>query len=774
MLKLVFTIHISTAEVIRSVEMRGTKNITLDTVMFYSGINVGDKWDSAAADHAVKKLYATGWFENVSLKINQGHLVCTLKDNPIIAGITYKGNTAIWDKPIQNLSALVDGGFLNKDKCAHDLSKIKQIYASRGNFFTKIEPITKIENDKAKITFSILEGKEIFIKNINIIGNRTFSAEYLKSKLRSKMQPIFRILGYNPTYNASVFEQDKALLENLYHSKGFLEFSVTAIETTMSRSLNKFEVDFILSEGPQYKLGEVKIIEDEFPKALLPKIYNCYKRPKDKFCNLHKIHGMAQQMTANLQKAGHIQMSVKTMKKIKDDVVDINFVCKNDQELILIKKISIYGNLKTDEQVIRRTLALEEGGYYSSAGAEKSTRALHNLGFFAKSPEAVAITKQITEPGIGEIQVKVLETTTGRLSGGINFVGGREIFATLTESNLSGKGVGLKFTVGGGMQKLFCDTQIAKPLGQHSIVDFGINAYYTGAEANEENTTVLNEILTEKLTGDKRQQGFTVSSGIKNLLADGVSLYTSCSLEHSHTENNAISSAKSSDYRLQMLDPGSHVAAQILNSFTHKILRELGDFSVAPSSFDYSVSHVYCKAFQGAANFHKFLGSANLYLPVLGKKLAIQCSANAGAIKNAEGNRIRTQDCFTLGDQNMRGFGSSGCDPYVTKNNKRHSHGGDRYYSFSAELRSSLFFPDELPITGLAFFDCGNIWRQNKVNFAQEDEKIHSHKLLRKSLGIGMSVNTGSNNIKLSWVLWSNGHPKDQKSYLHLGMDRAF
>jgi outer membrane protein insertion porin family len=768
-----FIFQNANAEIIRSIGVQGTHNITKATVLFNLGINLGDDCDQGLINKGIKNLYATGWFEEVAVKVEQGHLVCTLKDNPMISEVIYKGNGRIQDSLIKQVSAVLQGSFLSRESLAHDVMRIEQLYQVKGDtFLTKVTPEIDIENNKAKVTFLIAEGQKTFIKNINVIGNKAFSTDYLKSKMLSKMHPIFRIIGSNTTYNLAAFEQDKALLTNLYNSHGFLDFSVTSVVSRLSQSLNQFEVDFIVEEGTRYKLGAITIEKQDFPDAFAHKISKYLKRPKGKFCNIDAIEETARNMTRDLQEMGHYEITVKSQKSVQDDVVNVSFVPKMEEKLVMVKKINISGNVKTEEEVIRKALSFREGDYYTNASIKKSVKDLRNLDLFANAPEAITITPNFISADLAELNINVVERPTGTMNLGVEFsTGGRpQISFSASEKNFLGKGIGLGFKIGGGTNHIFLDAQMKKLVTKNTILDFGVDASYEG-KAKKDNG-LLSNISSQSVTSDRATKGISANAGIKNILGHGFSIHTSCSVMYEKTDQESKALDTKDDSRGRALDPGKYKAMQIQNCLSYAF-KTYAEKETEATAFDCSLLHAYRQTFSKDANFHKLIANADLKIPISGKKLSLHFSTSAGAVYQPSGKRIRTQDCFSLGEENMRGFSAAGCNPYVVKAGSKYSHGGDRYYRFSAELKSSLFFPEELPVSGLLFFDCGNIWRKNKKTFDAADAII-SKDLLRKSCGIGIEAEVNGALLKLSWVLWQSGAKEDKKSNFHFSMGKSF
>src|SRR5687767_8092984 len=79
--------------VIRSIAVRGNERLEPETVRAYANLNPGETYTAATLDTALKDLYATELFADVVITgAETGHLVITVRENPVINRIVLEGN----------------------------------------------------------------------------------------------------------------------------------------------------------------------------------------------------------------------------------------------------------------------------------------------------------------------------------------------------------------------------------------------------------------------------------------------------------------------------------------------------------------------------------------------------------------------------------------------------------------------------------------------------------------------------------------------------------
>ena len=94
MLKIVFSFFLialsfgsAFAEAINSIEVKGNKRVSKETIINFSELKVGQEFSDEMLNNSLKELYNSKFFEDVSLEMNNGTLIINVKELPIIQQI---------------------------------------------------------------------------------------------------------------------------------------------------------------------------------------------------------------------------------------------------------------------------------------------------------------------------------------------------------------------------------------------------------------------------------------------------------------------------------------------------------------------------------------------------------------------------------------------------------------------------------------------------------------------------------------------------------------
>ena len=78
--------------VVRDIRVEGVQRTEAGTVFSYLPVKVGDRIDDEKAAQAVKALYATGFFRDVRLEVQDGVLIVLVQERPTISKVEFSGN----------------------------------------------------------------------------------------------------------------------------------------------------------------------------------------------------------------------------------------------------------------------------------------------------------------------------------------------------------------------------------------------------------------------------------------------------------------------------------------------------------------------------------------------------------------------------------------------------------------------------------------------------------------------------------------------------------
>ncbi len=187
---------------IESVRIEGTQRIEPETVRSYLNVNPGDSFDPIRLDQALKGIFATGLFADVTLSRQANSLIVRVVENPIINRIAFEGNERIDDETLETEIELRPRVVFTRTKVQNDVQTLVEVYRRSGRFGATIEPkVIKLEQNRVDLVFEINEGPKTGIDSINFIGNKIFSDGTLRDEITTIETAFWRFLVSTDTYD---------------------------------------------------------------------------------------------------------------------------------------------------------------------------------------------------------------------------------------------------------------------------------------------------------------------------------------------------------------------------------------------------------------------------------------------------------------------------------------------------------------------------------------------------------------------------------------------
>ena len=159
---------------VKDIRIDGIQRTEAGTVFSYLPVKVGDTLTDEKAAAAIKALFATGFFKDVRIEIDNGVLVVALEERPAIAQIDFVGLKE-FDKE-QLTKGLKEAGFavsrsFDRSMLERAEQELKRQYLTRGKYaLTVTTTVTPLERNRVSINFNIDEGDTASIRQINIVG----------------------------------------------------------------------------------------------------------------------------------------------------------------------------------------------------------------------------------------------------------------------------------------------------------------------------------------------------------------------------------------------------------------------------------------------------------------------------------------------------------------------------------------------------------------------------------------------------------------------------
>jgi len=434
--------NISFSEIVNKIKIEGNVRISSETINIFSQVSIGDDLGLIEIDSILKKIYSTGFFEDVKINFQDNLLTIKVVENPIIQNITYDGIKAqkVKDVITKNLN-LKDRYSFNETLLLEDKNQIINSLKSIGYYFADVQVFKKeLEDNKVDITYKINLGNKAKIKKISFLGDKIFKDNKLKRLIISEEYKFWKVISGKKYLNSDIVELDTRLLRNYYLNNGFHNAKVN---TSFAKLINDdaFELVFNIDAGNKFFFNDLNLnLPVDFENQNFLALDNIFKKIKNKPYSLILMEKIIEQIENITLNEEYRSISVSIDKEIIENKININFNIEKSEEAY-VERINIYGNNVTRESVIRNRFFIDEGDPYNEILKNKTLNEIRALNFF----KSVNID---TEDGVNRgskiLNINVEEKPTGEIAAlaGVGTTGNTVGFS-VRENNFLGKGIGL-------------------------------------------------------------------------------------------------------------------------------------------------------------------------------------------------------------------------------------------------------------------------------------------------------------------------------------------
>jgi outer membrane protein insertion porin family len=428
---------------VQKILINGNDRISNETIKMFSEINVNSKINNNIINEITKNLYETNYFNNVIVEYENNILKISVIENPLIQNIYYNGidSKNLRQRVLNNVNLKNRSSFneflLNKDKqiILHNLKK-------NGYYLSNISiSKNKLENNKIDLIYDIDLGDKSKIEKITFLGNKIFKDKKLRNVIVSEENKFWKFLSKRKFLNQEIINFDKSLLKNFYLNKGYYDVEISSAFAKMTNDKN-FELIFNIDAKNKYFFNDIKLkLPQDFNEDYFQEVTNFFSDLKGSPYSIYSIEKIIEKLEVISTQEEFQSVTSTVNEQIINDKINLEFVLQ-ETEKYFIKKINIYGNNVTQENVIRNQFEIDEGDPFNAILAKKSINSIKSLGFFRDVKDEV-ITDEISKTKI--ININVVEKPTGEIlaGAGIGTSGGTATFS-VKENNYLGRGIGLQ------------------------------------------------------------------------------------------------------------------------------------------------------------------------------------------------------------------------------------------------------------------------------------------------------------------------------------------
>ncbi|NBO17875.1 MAG: outer membrane protein assembly factor BamA, partial [Proteobacteria bacterium] len=223
------------AAAITDIRVEGNQRIEARTILSYFGLKAGDKFIKSDIDGALKNLFVTGFFSDVTLLREGNALIIRVQENPVISKVVFEGNDRIETTDLEKEIELKPRSIFSREKAQADVKRILDIYRRSGRYNATAEPklIEQSEN-RVDLVYEISEGPVAKVQKITFIGNQNFDSKTLREAMRTEETAWWKFLSDNDKYDPDRQLFDEELLRRFYSKEGYADFQVKSSTAELS------------------------------------------------------------------------------------------------------------------------------------------------------------------------------------------------------------------------------------------------------------------------------------------------------------------------------------------------------------------------------------------------------------------------------------------------------------------------------------------------------------------------------------------------------------
>ncbi|HQU98820.1 MAG TPA: outer membrane protein assembly factor BamA [Nitrosomonas sp.] len=466
--------------IVKDIRVEGLQRTEAGTVFGYLPIKVGDILNEEKTNEAIKALYGTGFFTDVTLKADSGILVVVVVERPAIAEIAINGAKEFEkDKLLEGLkqAGISESRIFSRSLLERAEQELKRQYISRGKYAVKITTTTTpLERNRVGINFDINEGRTARIKKISFVGNEKFSDKELRGILVLRKPDLLSWFTKNDQYSKQKLAADLETLRSYYLDRGYLEFNVESTQVSITPDMRDIYITVNVTEGSQYKVSDVKVAgellipEEELRKLILLK-------PGDVFAR-QKLTESIKTITDRYGDDGYAFANINANPELDYEKREAAFTFFIDPgKRVYVRRINITGNDRTRDEAIRREFRQMEGAYYSTNKINMSKTRVDRLAFFnSVNVETPAVANK---PDQVDVNMKVEERPTGSIMFGAGYSDRQGILlnANISQNNIFGTGNFFSLDVQRGAINQTYSASFTNPYFTVNGVSLGFDVY---------------------------------------------------------------------------------------------------------------------------------------------------------------------------------------------------------------------------------------------------------------------------------------------------------
>src|SRR5882762_508244 len=440
------------------------------------------------AQAALRALYATGFFKDVRLEMENDVLVVYVEERPAIASIDFSGMKEFEPETVRKVLrevGMAEGRIFDRALLESTELEMKRQYLSRGLYAVQIQTtVTPLERNRVGINIAVTEGEVAKIRGINLVGAKAFKEKELLNEFVLRTPGWLTWYTKHDRYSREKLSGDLENLRAFYQNRGYLDFSIDSTQVSITPDRRDIYITVNMVEGEKYTVSKVDVSGNLIvPRPEVEKLVQL--KPGDVFSR-EKLTASTKAISDRLGNEGYAFANANAIPELDKEKRTVSFnIVVDPGRRVYVRRIDVAGNTKTRDEVIRREMRQLEGAYYDASRIQLSRRRIERTGYFT---EATVETRPVeTSNDQVDVLYSVKERPTGALLVGVGFSSVEKLaFSTsIQQSNAFGTGKFIAATINSGSVNKVYSLSYLDPYYTIDGVSQGFDIYKRRTDASQ-------------------------------------------------------------------------------------------------------------------------------------------------------------------------------------------------------------------------------------------------------------------------------------------------
>ncbi|MEP0847148.1 MAG: outer membrane protein assembly factor BamA [Phycisphaerae bacterium] len=401
--------------VIRRVDLRGLEAISEGFVRRVLKTRVGQNYREAQVQDDVRELLRTRKFLNViadaSIEEGQAVVVFTVQEKPTVRSVEVEGNKRFSEDELFKELAFSAGSVLDRFEVNRGRENIERKYREKGYYYATVQVDEEMLRLEDRVVYRVTEGPRVKVRKIVFEGVRAFPEPQLRFKLKTQTYfPIF-VAG---AFDEETADRDALEVQDFYRKEGYLDCRVGYRLDFQDVARTDLHLVFVVDEGLRYQVQEIvvegnEVFDEERIRSVMQLQPGGFLRDETLQADRKRIEDLYGEI-------GYVDARIVNMEQ-PHEFLDQPGVVRlrlriNEGAQSRFGRITIRGNPRTKDEVVRRELRFYPGEEYNTVKAREAEKRLTETGLFNRA----TITPLEDVDGFREALVEVEEAQA------INFI----------------------------------------------------------------------------------------------------------------------------------------------------------------------------------------------------------------------------------------------------------------------------------------------------------------------------------------------------------------